>query len=481
MYVLLYLLGVALRGLSILSIIPLLCNLLKKSGNDFIFLIFALASYAMGYALSFFYKPKVVSMRYKQVFFFTSIMWITISLFSAIPFLLELDISYTDALFESVSAITTTGASIIPDLSIIKPELLLWRSLLQWIGGIGFIAFTLVILPVFHIKRILLFQSESSGWPVKLTKEFVVTARKIISFYLLLTLLCCCGYFIAGMNFFQAINHAFTTVSTGGYSTFNKSLGHYNNYYIYWVSILFMVLSSIPFALFVKCINKKKLNILINSQVKFFIFVLLMFWLIVTFYLLFNYDYSWFKALTESAFSVTSVVTTTGYVSQDYSSWGNFVIVLFCLLLIVGGCSGSSAGGIKMFRIQIFFITFLNYMKKTTHPYTKQFLTYNNKEININIISSLIGFTFIFMLCIFIITLLLCLDGLDLISSFSSASSALANVGPGLGKIVGPTGSFSGLSDFSKWVLSVGMLLGRLEVTTLVMIFVPYLWGNLND
>jgi trk system potassium uptake protein TrkH len=476
MQVSLYLLGIALQGLSVFSILPLLFNMLKKSHGNIPFLTFTIVSYAAGLSLSFFLKPKIISMQYKQVFFFTSLLWLTIPLFAAIPLWLELDINYTDAFFETVSAITTTGATVLSKLSIIEPEILLWRSLLQWLGGIGFIVFTIAILPFFHIKSMLLFQSESTGWPMKVTSNFRDLFKKILIFYIALTILCCCCYFVAGMTFFQAINHSLTTVSTGGYSVFDNSLGYYNNYYIYWIAILFMILSSMTFTTLVKCISKKQLNIFANSQIKFFILFLLLFWLIVSVYLIVTRGYWWFDALTASAFNITSVVTTTGYASQDYSSWGNFAVALFCLLLIIGGCSGSTAGGIKIFRIQIFFTTFLNYLKKTLHPHSMNMLTYNNKEINSHIMFSLIGFSFAFIACVFIIALLLCLDGMSLLSSFSSAASAVANVGPGLGEIVGPSGNFASLSNFSKWILCFGMLLGRLEITTLVIVCIPYLW-----
>jgi trk system potassium uptake protein TrkH len=472
-----YLLGIALQGLSMFSILPLILNMLKKSQGNIPFLTFAIVSYTTGFSLSFFFKPKIISMQYKQVFFFTSLLWITIPLFAAIPLWIELDINYTDAFFETVSAITTTGATVLAKLSIIEPEILLWRSLLQWIGGIGFIAFTIAILPFFHMKSILLFQSESTGWPMKVTSDFRDLFKNILIFYAGLTILCCCCYFIAGMTFFEAINHALTTVSTGGYSVFDNSLGYYDNYYIYWIAILFMILSSMTFITLAKCIDKKKLNILVaDSQINFFVAFLMLFWLIVSIYLIFTRDYQWFDALTASAFNITSIVTTTGYVSEDYASWGNFAIAIFCLLLIVGGCSGSTAGGIKMFRIQIFFTTFLNHLKKTLQPYSVNLLTYNNKEINSNIMLSLIGFAFAFIACIFVISLLLCLDGMSLLSSFSSSASAVANVGPGLGEIVGPSSNFASLSTFSKWILSFGMLLGRLEITTLVIVCMPYLW-----
>jgi trk system potassium uptake protein TrkH len=476
MQVSLYLLGITLQGLSVFSVLPILFNMLKKSHGNFPFLTFSIISYTVGFSLSFFFKPKIISMQYKQVFFFTSLVWITIPLFTAIPLWLELDISYTDAFFETVSAITTTGATVLSNLSIIDPEILLWRSLLQWVGGIGFIAFTIAILPFFHIKSMLLFQSESTGWPMKVTSDFRKLFKKILIFYVTLTVSCCFCYFFAGMTFFQAVNHALTTVSTGGYSVFDDSLGHYNNYYIYWIAILFMILSSMTFITLAKCISKKKLNIFADSQITFFMVFLLLFWLTVTIYLIFTRSYSWFDAFTASAFNITSIVTTTGYVSQDYSSWGNFVVAIFLLLLVSGGCSGSTASGIKMFRIQIFFTTFLNYLKKSLHPYSKTFLTYNNKEINSNVMFSLIGFSFAFILCVFVISLLLCLNGMSLLSSFSSAASAVANVGPGLGEVAGPTGNFSSLSDFSKWILCIGMLLGRLEITTLVIVCVPYLW-----
>ncbi|WP_330926278.1 TrkH family potassium uptake protein [Candidatus Sororendozoicomonas aggregata] len=442
------------------------------------FLLSAGITGASGGALFLGTKPDNFALKPREAFLLTNVSWLVLSTYAAIPFMLELHLSYTDAFFETMSGITTTGSTVLSGLDHMEKGVLLWRSLLQWLGGIGFIVMAVAVLPFLKVGGMRLFQSESSDWSEKVMPRSGSIAKRIVAIYFWLTITCAYFYYLGGMTGFEAINHAMTTLSTGGYSTSDSSMANFTNPYIHWVAIIFMLLGSLPFVLFVRFFKGDIQSLLKDRQVRAFIGFMLILWGFFSLWLVFNSQYNLWQAFTLVAFNTTSVVTTTGFALTDYTLWGGFAAALFLFLTVIGGCSGSTTGGIKIFRLQIGARLLGIQLRLLSHPRSCLVHSYNGQLITEDILRSLIGFGFFFGLLSILMTLLLCLMGLDLITSMSGALTAIANVGPGLGDIIGPAGNFKSLPDSAKWLLSGGMLMGRLEITTVLVLFTASFWKD---
>ncbi|MDP0563494.1 MAG: TrkH family potassium uptake protein [Candidatus Endonucleobacter sp. (ex Gigantidas childressi)] len=472
----LYVVGLFLTVLAALMLLPALYHLITKEGSASAFLLSAGITGGSGGALFLSAKPENFSLKPREAFLLTNCCWLILSAYAAIPFSIELQISYSDAFFETMSGITTTGSTVLTGLDNMEGGILLWRSLLQWLGGIGFIVMAVAVLPFLKVGGMRLFKSESSDWSEKVMPRSGSIAKRIVFIYIGLTITCAYLYFLAGMSGFEAINHAMSTLSTGGYSTSDSSMAHFSSSYIHWIAILFMILGGLPFVLFVKFVHGDIQSIIKDSQVRALIGFLLIIWLAFSLWLALSSNYSFWESLTLVAFNTTSVVTTTGYALTDYTLWGGFSAALFLFLSLVGGCSGSTAGGIKIFRFQIGARLLGIQLKQLTHPRACFIQSYNGQLITDDILRSLIGFGFFFALLTTLVTLLLCLLGLDLITSLSGAITAISNVGPGLGDIIGPAGNFADIPDSAKWILSWSMLMGRLEITTVLVLFTATFW-----
>jgi trk system potassium uptake protein TrkH len=349
---------------------------------------------------------------------------------------------------------------------------------MQWMGGIGIIGMAVAILPFLRIGGMRLFATESSEWTEKAVPRTNRLARGLVFSYLALTLGCILTYWALGMDLFNAVNHALTTVSTGGYSTSDSSMGQFDQLSILFASSLFMMLGGIPFFLFVRLLNGQVQPILRDQQIRFFLKFLLLIACLITVYRVVNEGAFPIDAFVHALFNVTSVVTTTGYASQDYSLWGPFVVVLFFFLTFVGGCSGSTSGGMKMFRFQLSMLLLREQVLRLLHPNAVIARHYNGRIISDEIVASSVAFSFIFLATLAVVAAILAALGLDLVTSLTGAATALANVGPGLGDTIGPAGNFQTLPDGAKWVLMAAMLLGRLELLSVFVMFSPHFWRS---
>ena len=474
-----YVVGLLLCILSGLMLIPIVSDLLFFSIDTHeAFAVSAGITIITGLLLVYYCKPKHFSLRPREMFLLTNVVWLSLCVFGALPFVLQMDMSFTDAFFETMSGITTTGSTVLTGLDTMNPAILLWRSELQWLGGIGFVVVAVAILPFLRVGGMRLFQSESSDWSDKAIPRSRVLARKVVELYIGLSFACALAYFLGGMTVFEAINHAMTTLSTGGFSTSDASMGHFSNPAIQWTGALFMLLGSLPFVLLVRFLSGKTDELYKDVQVRLFFKGLIGVWVFLTVWLLFNSDYSIFEALTLVAFNTTSVVSTTGYAFTDYTLWGGFAGAFIFFLSFVGGCSGSTAGGVKVFRFQIGMKVLNNQLKLLSHPRACFNMTYNGQTMTPEIIRSFSSFSFFFLVLVSIVTLLLCFMGVDFMTSLSGAVTAIANVGPGIGDTIGPAGNFATLPDAAKWVLAIAMLMGRLEIMTVLVLFTPICWKN---
>ena len=401
----------------------------------------------------------------------------TIAIFGSLPFVFSnIELGLTDAFFESMSGITTTGSTIIKDLDNSPKGILIWRALLQWLGGIGIIVMAITLMPIMNVGGMQLFKISSNDTTEKVMPKTKEISIRLIIVYSSLTLACALIYKLFGMNLFDSITHSMTTIATGGFSNYNESIGHFNNSYIEFSSIIFIIMGSIPFIAYIKFLNGNKKVFFNDIQIKGFIKIIIFSIIILFIYLFFeNKIFSEVRILS-IVFNVVSILTGTGYVTENFSLWGNFSSIFFLILMFIGGCAGSTACGIKIFRIQILYKFILNQLKKIIYPRGIFTIKYDKDNINEKSLSSVISFIYLYIIIFFIITALLSLSGLNFITSISAAATAISNVGPGLGDLIGPNGNFSALSDFSKWILSFAMILGRLELFAILVLFVPSFW-----
>ena len=416
----------------------------------------------------------------QQAFLLTTLSWLSIALFGCIPFLLsDLNLSFSDAFFESMSGITTTGSTIITDLDNTSKSILIWRAILQWLGGIGIIVMAITILPLLNVGGMQLFRMESNETTEKILPRTREVTLVLSIIYIALTFFCSIAYWLVGMNLFDSMAHAMTTIATGGFSTYSSSIGHFQNPGIEIISIIFIILGSIPFIAYLKFVKGDRNIFIKDSQVRGLVYILIISVLLMFLYLIINNkEYSLLNNLRISTFNVVSILSGTGYVTSDFGLWGKFPLIFFLFLMFVGGCAGSTTCGIKIFRFQILGSFVLNQIKKLVYPRGIFSIKYNNEKISNTFIYSIITFIFLYFFIFFIITALLSLNGLDFITALSGSASAISNVGPGLGDVIGPNGNYSNLPNFSKLILSFGMLLGRLELFAVLVLFFPSFWKN---
>ena len=413
----------------------------------------------------------------QQAFLVTALSWLSIAIFSSLPFIFSnTNFSITNAFFESMSGITTTGSTIISNLESMPKGILLWRAILQWLGGIGIIVMAITLMPIMNVGGMQLFKISNNDSSEKILPKSKEIALRLIFIYLILTLFCAISYKILGMNIFDSLTHAMTTIATGGFSNYNDSIGFFNSISIEISAMVFIILGSLPFIVYIKFLNGNKKIFLNDIQIRTFIKIILISIVLLAIYLTLSQSNSF--NLRSIFFNVISILTGTGYVNAQFDSWGGFPIVLFLLLMFIGGCAGSTTCGIKIFRIQILYSFISNQLKKIIYPKGVFILKYDQNPVDNKFISSVISFIYLYFMIFFAITALLSLTGLDFITSISGAATSISNVGPGLGSIIGPNGNFSSLPDISKWILTLGMILGRLELFAILVLFLPSFWRN---
>ena len=413
----------------------------------------------------------------QQAFLLTALSWLSIALFGSLPFVFSnVEFSFTNAFFESMSGITTTGSTIIPNLESIPKGILFWRAILQWLGGIGIIVMAITLMPIMNVGGMQLFQISNSDSSEKILPKSKEIALRLIYIYSGLTALCALSYKILGMNIFDSLTHSMTTIATGGFSNYNDSIGFFNSISIEISAMIFIILGSLPFIAYIKFLSGNNKILISDVQIKTFIKIIIFSIIILSIYLSFVNPNQ--INLRSIFFNVISILTGTGYVNAQYDNWGSFPIILFLALMFIGGCAGSTTCGIKIFRIQILYSFIVNQLKKIIYPKGIFVLKYDQNPVDNKFISSIISFIYLYLVIFFTITALLSLSGLDFITAISGAATSISNVGPGLGSIIGPNGNFSSLPDISKWILTLGMILGRLELFAILVLFLPSFWRN---
>lgn len=412
---------------------------------------------------------------------FVTLIWVVFSLFGLLPFWLSNSIpSFTDAFFETISGFTTTGATILTDIESLSYSMLFWRSLTQWIGGLGIIVISLALLPIFGFSGTQLFAAESTG-PTKdkIHPKITGTAKRLFLIYLLLTVSQTVLLMVGGMNWFDAICHSFTTISTGGFSTKQNSIMYWESAYIQYVIILFMLLSGVNLSLYYFLGKLKFSKITKNEELKAYIIIVLIFTLIITFSIL---DLSQLhpiqhleKAFRDALFQVSAIITTTGYATTDYTLWKPVTWIVLLLAMITGASAGSTAGGVKLIRIVIVFKFCYYEFKRFIHPNAVLPVRYNEHIVKDDIMTRILAFVTLYLMIAAFGILILTISGMGFLESVGGLISCLGDVGPGLGT-TGPMGSYADIPTFSKWFLALIMLVGRLELFTVLLLFTPVFW-----
>ena len=418
------------------------------------------------------------SLSKRDIFILIPLAWVVMPLIATLPiYTSELGLSFTDAYFEAVSGVTTTGATVLSNLESTPPGILLWRSILQWMGGIGIVVMASGILPITQVGGMQLLQLEFDSRMEKILPRTAQLSILIVLIYAVITFICALMYFIFGMSGFDAINHAMTTVATGGYSTHDSSMGYFANNNVLITSILFMIIASFPFVLIISSFRGGPSELLKDVQVKWLLSILI----VAIGYMVYNntshFDNIYDNVL-HTTFSITSLMTGTGYTTVNYNNWGGVAIPLLIFLMLLGGGAGSTTCGIKMFRLKIMFETIHSYLKNLIHPSGIFVPYYGKKAIEPNVAVAVVGYLVVFFITLLIFTIVFSGMGYDITTALSAAASALSCVGPGIGDVIGPNSNYGNVSESFKWVFTVGMLIGRLEIFTVLILLTPSFWNK---
>ncbi len=474
-----YALGAILIALSMLLLLPLLFTIGREEASTGAFLLSSFFSLFVGGLLYFLNRQGARTLSVRSGFALTILSWLAVGFFSALPYMFGAwQLSLTDALFESFSGLTTTGATVVIGLDTAPRDLLMWRSLTTAIGGIGIIVMAMTLLPFLRIGGMQLFQAESSDRHEKPLPRMADIGKALIGLYVLLVGFCFMAYVTGGMSPFDALAHAFPTISTGGFSTHDASFAYFKSPWLEWMASLFMFLGALPFILYVRFVVRRDFAFWRDDQVRYFTFIIVAAISILTAYLVLEEKAAVFDALRYTTFNIISIITTTGFVSADYLQWGTFAITLLFFLTYLGGCSGSTSGGLKTMRIVILLRTLYRELVKMISPSRIHMVTYNGQPVQEKLLIDVMGFLCFYVLLNVLLTLALHLCGLDLETALSGAATAISNTGPGIGAIIGPVGTFAPLPDSAKWLLMAGMVIGRLEILTFLAIVTPSFWRD---
>lgn len=458
---------------------PAAADWLTQEPDAQVFLTSAAITIAVGGLLVAAGQREHVILSRKAGFLLTTTAYISASLFGALPlFLSNQNIPYVDALFETVSGLTTTGASVLSGLDTMPAGILLWRAILNWFGGIGVVAIALILMPFLDVGGMQILRSQSAGGSDHNLQGAQRIGIAIFTVYAFLTAMCFIAYWSAGMSRFDALLHAMSTLSTGGFTTHDASFAYFDAPAIYWIAVIFMFLAACPYAMFLRMAQGNILAPFRDTQVltMFFIAAGVSTALIIAFVGMHSFDGA--KSIREIVFNVTSILTTTGFSCADFNLWGPFAGMVFVSLMFVGGCTGSAAGGLKIMRYEVMVRVMALQMRRLLDPHAVVPLRYHRRPIMTTAVLSITVLAFLYLASALLIAGLLSLIGVDPLSAFTGAAAAVGNVGPGLGPVIGPAGDYGSLPDAAKMILALGMVMGRLEFFSVLVLFSASFWRS---
>jgi trk system potassium uptake protein TrkH len=472
-----YVIGYLVAALGLTMLIPMGVDLLFGNGEWEVFFEAGLITFVAGGSIALACSNGVTDrLSIQQIFLLTTVIWVALPLFGGLPFMLgATEASLTDAFFEGMSGVTTTGATVFTGLDDLPPGILLWRSMLQWFGGVGIIVVAMVFLPELRVGGMQVFKSEAFDTGGKVLPRAAQIANSISSIYVVLTLLCYLSYIIVGMQPFDALNHALTTLSTGGFSTRDASFGAFQGPAEY-VASFFMILASLPFVRYVQLMQGTAKPLWRDTQIHAYLGIIFSFVGVFAVYRLIADGDQLEHSIREGLFNVTSIISGTGYASTDYQLWGAFPAVAFFFIGLIGGCAGSTACSVKVFRYQLLIASVRAQIRKIHSPHGIFTPRFQGQPVTEDVLSSVMAFFSFFIVTLGVTAVLLAATGLDFVTAVSGAATALACIGPGLGEIIGPSGNYATINDPAKWILATAMLIGRLEVMSVFALFTIRFW-----
>ena len=474
-----YVIGLLVASLGLTMLVPLMIDLLAGNPHWFVFFESAVITIVTGGLIALACANGVSEgLSLRQTFLLTSLVWLTLPVFGALPFMLGAsDATLTDAFFEAMSGLTTTGATVFSGIELLPDGLKLWRGILQWLGGVGIIVVAMVFLPELRVGGMQIFRSESFDTMGKILPRAGQIASRISVIYIVLTVFCALAYSATGMVPFDAIVHAMTTVSTGGMANSDASFGGYGAG-VHYVGVVFMLLAALPFVRYVQLIAGTAKPLWRDTQIHAFLMIVLVTVLMTTAWVWGREGVMSEIAFREALFNITSIISGTGYSSADYMTWGTFPVVAFFLIGLIGGCAGSTSCSVKVFRYQLVFAAIKSQIRQIHSPHGVFTPRYDGRPIGEDILNSVIAFLVAFIISLGATAVLLGLTGLDFITSVSGAAAAIANIGPGLGTEIGPAGNYANINGTAKWVLAIAMFVGRLEIMVVLTILTVKFWRN---
>lgn len=472
-----YVIGLLVASLGLTMMAPLLADVAAGNGHWPAFLEAGFITILCGGLISIACSNGVSQgLSIRQTFLLTTFVWLALPAFGAIPFMLgATQLGVTDAMFEAMSGLTTTGSTVLAGIEGLPEGIKLWRGILQWLGGIGIIVVAMVFLPELKVGGMQIFRSEGFDTFGKILPRATEISARISVIYVGLTLACALAYMATGMNSFDALTHAMTTIATGGMANYDASFGAFDPG-VHYVATIFMILAALPFVRYVQLMAGTARPLWHDSQIRGFFGALVVVVLIMTAWVWSQSDTSGEAGFRAALFNVTSIMTGTGYASADYMQWGSFAVTMFFFIGLIGGCAGSTACSIKIFRYQLLFASIKVQVRRIHSPHGIFNTRYDGRAVSDDVLSSVMAFFVAFIVALGVISIGLGMTGLDFITSVSGASAALANIGPGLGAEIGPAGNFWGLNDTAKWILTFAMLFGRLEIMAVLTILTWQFW-----
>jgi trk/ktr system potassium uptake protein len=471
----LFVIGVLICAIAVAMLVPATLNWLSGRQPPEPFSIAAVLAIGLGGLFVLANRGSVGVLTLRQAYVLTFLAWFSVPAIGALPLVFsDLKLSYTDAFFETMSGITTTGSTVLVGLDSMPRSILLWRALMQWLGGVGIVVMAIAILPWLRTGGMQLFHTESSDRSDKPMPRLAAVTAALCVAYVVLSIACVVAYQAAGMTLFDAIAYAMTTLSTGGYATRDSSFTGFSPA-AQWVGVVFMLAGAMPFLLYVR-LFRGDWAILWDRQARVMMLILTASVAVLTLWLYWHGGRPIADAFRLATFNATSIMTTTGYVSDDFGVWGPLADAVFFYLMFVGGCTGSTSGAIKIFRFRVLLIVLQEHIQRRFMPHAIAHRTYDGKPLSVDVVEGVMAFLAIYFLAVALGTVSLGAFGLDWQTALSGTVQAIGNVGPGLGPIIGPAGNFASLPDGAKWILAFEMLLGRLELFTVLVLLTPRFW-----